>query len=336
MNMRWNVRSENVDLNLNISNYCCIFDNHSFNEKELLDLLVGYFQPRSKVKSLVSIKEIDNHYENVTAHHYQFFSLSTVNILADTQLGSKSILKRKLRQDFLNEIEFSGYLQTINSLIEDAVQLIETDLPIEVKKLDVDGLIKLLDVNFELKESADYGVIFHQLQLLLPMITKTILKTSKVQPLVIYYYPEHMLGPRQQVQFKKILDQCADKMTFIVLTKSRYFLSKDLLSNNLIINGKQRLTNEYFEEMEWNAPLDFKKEELEHTFSKIFNTYVVNLETYPTISNYQIADIQVNRDIELYVLIDFMEEMGLEYSLDIDYSLLNPVIARFVEKFGRA
>ncbi|QDI92236.1 hypothetical protein EPH95_14425 [Salicibibacter halophilus] len=333
--MRWKVRSENVDLDLNIANYCCIFDNHSFNEKELLELLVGYFQPRSKVKDLISIKEIDNDYEDVTAHNYQFHSLSTVNLLAETQLGSKSLLKKKLRQDFLNELEFSGYLQTINSLIEDVVQLVDTDLPIQPKNLDVDGLIKLLDVDFGLNESQDYSIIFHQLQLLLPMITETILKTSKVQPLVIYYYPEHMLGPRQQVHFKKLLDKCTDKMKIIVLTKSRYFLSDNLLNNNLIIDSKQRITNEFFEDMEWNAPLDFKKEELEYTFSKIFNTYVVHLETYPTISNYQIADIQVNRGIELYVLIDFMEEMGLEYSLDIDHSLLNPVISRFVEKFEK-
>ncbi len=280
---------------------------------------------------MVSVLDMDNDFENVNAHHFQFYGLSNNDLLTETQLGSKSILKQKIKNDFFEELEFDGYIETINNLIEDLIELVNTDLPIQHKKFDIEALIKLLSVDFLTEGESDYEFVYNRLLKVLPLVTNTILKISKGKPLLVYFYPEHQLSPRQQVKFKEMLVQYSKKLPVVVLSKSRYFLSDRLFSNNLIMNGKQFLMNNFLDDIEWNAPLNYSREELELTFSEVFKKYAVNFETYPIISNYKIADIQVFNDIQLYVLLEFMKGMEFEYHLDLDHSQLNPILLKYID-----
>ncbi|GEL07763.1 hypothetical protein SHA02_11790 [Salisediminibacterium halotolerans] len=301
----------------------------------MLDLLTEYFQPRSKVKEEMRVSDLTSD-QDLTHHQHQIFKMSNMELLEETQLGAKTLLKTRLKEDLLNELEFEGYVQTVNSLLEDLVELTSSDLPLYVKKLDAEAIIKLLGVDFGLAEDEyDYGFLFNRLTVILPVIERTILTNAKTSPIFVYYYPEHLLSPRQQVMFKEYLLQVSEKMNVLVLSKSRYFLSDELMGNNVIANGKQIITEDFLEELEWRAPVNYSIDQLKQSCTDLLKSYAMNFETFPVISNCKLADIHVFAEADLYVIIELMEEFNFEYALEINYQKLSRPVSKYVQQFER-
>ncbi|PSL46972.1 hypothetical protein B0H94_105125 [Salsuginibacillus halophilus] len=301
----------------------------------MLNILSDYFQPRSKIKDEVRVIDTLNNDDTVDYHDFHFFQFSNVKLLEEINLGAKSLLKQSLKEDLLNGLEFNGYVQTMNSLLNDMVQIIDSELPLYAKQLDADAIIKLLGVDFELSEDNSYDFVSKQLLAIFPVLKTAIKKQAKKTPVLVYHYPENLLSPREQVAFKAELDACAAEMKIIVLTKSRYFLADEVHGNNVIANGKQVITHSFLESLRWHAPLDYGKDELEEALTKLLKAYAMNLETVPVISNYEIADIHVFRDVDIYVLVYLLAELQFKFKLDLDYDRISAPISKYVQRYEK-
>jgi hypothetical protein len=334
MRSEWLIQEENHTINMNVSPYTCIMDNHSFNEQNFLERLTDFFQPRSKMKDQLKVIDIANDEEEITHNQAQFFMISNMDLLEEVKLGAKSLFKQQIKNDFSRLPEFHGYLQTINTLIEDVVQLTDTTIPLKSKQFTSESFMKSMEVAFSTEEEIDYRCAYERIRKLFPYYIKSVKDSSKAAPYIIYFYPEHLLSPKEQEEMKKMLKSFSNQITIIVLSKSKYFLAENLFENNMFIWKKQQFDEELIEDMVWNAPLDYSKEEIYEAFSNIIQYYAENLETTPVVSNYKIADIAVFKEIELYVLIYFMNKQHFDFQLDLQWEVMSEAMKQFTKTYA--
>lgn len=145
---------------------------------------------------------------------------------------------------------------------------------------------------------------------------------------IIYLYPEAGLSIKEQMRFRKILNDLS--IPVIVLTESPCFLSKNFRGLNYFINNVQMITKTFLEDSYWNAPINVEKEKIEERFEYLFVKYCSVLEIKPIISNYVLADIIVFNDIDLYVIVSFLKHCNLEYQLDIDKTKISLALSTYL------
>ncbi|WP_347860859.1 hypothetical protein U0355_09095 [Salimicrobium sp. PL1-032A] len=334
MHKVWDVKTENYRFELNVSNYVCIFDNFAENEVQLMDDLLEVFQPRSKVRDSVKVTDITEDEEEITHHNFQAFKVSNEKLLEEVNLGAKSSLKSRIKNEFSQHLETDGYLMTINTLVEDLLQLVDSELPLRSKRFNLDLFTKLITIDFDDMGDKKYEVIFQQLKLVLPEVVKDVKANCKTSPILLYYYPENFLSPREQLFYKEMLTEIAQEIPIILLTKSNNFLENDIYANNFLMNNRQLFTKKYLNDMEWDAPIDYSMEDIVVSLSKVFKKYIWQFETYPIISNYRDADIIVFESLDLYVTCRLLNSMGVEYELDLKPGdLEGPVYGYVMDKY---
>ncbi|WP_317964142.1 hypothetical protein [Staphylococcus sp. NWU MK-S] len=323
----WQIKSEAVPtINLNIGQYTAIYNEFETIEEDILELIDQYFKKRNSNKNEVSIIECSNH-ELISNLEYESFIIDNNKIELEHSLGSTSILNKKLHRDFANHIESSGYLNSINQLLNDLLEMINyNELPLKIKSLDIKYFIKLLSFEYELKK--DYTKLVNRIEQVLPLIVDELNRLYNNLLLLIYLYPEANLSPKEQIKLKKLL--LTLDTNIIVLTGSLHFLSEEWKYNNYIRDGKQKNTSEFLEELEWNAPLDFDKKDLEESLNRFILTYQDKLELYPIISNYQIAQIMLFNAIDIYVGISYMQHCNHKFKLKIKSELLPKSINKYL------
>ncbi|WP_062197340.1 hypothetical protein [Massilibacterium senegalense] len=336
MNEKWTVQIDHEKrVDMNISNYCVVYDVHNTKEESILSAIFEYFQPRSKVKDTVSIYDQLNAGEKLSTKAYQAFLISNQDVIEEQKLGSKSLVKNHIKRKLLNNIESEGYLATINSLVEDLLKLTSFDLPLKSKKFTHDLFIKLIEIDFlELShlKDIDYKKNIHQLECLLPVIFQETHTLSHGQSILIYRFPEAYLSAKEQMILKKVLDKFAEKIKIIVHTESKYFLADSVFANNYFFNNQQKITQEFIGNLEWNAPLDYSRMELENSFKQILFRYIDKLEVCPVISNYKLADIMLFEPIDIYTCTSFLKYCGYKFQLDLDRNKLNESVHVYVQK----
>lgn len=326
----WEVKTAEYQFELNIGKYACIFDNFVENEVQIMDDMLELFQPRSKVKDEIRVLDLSENETELTHHDFQAFKISNEKLLEEINLGAKSSLKSRIKNDFSQHLETDGYLMTINTLVNDLLQEVDSDLPLRSKRFTLDLFLKLVTIDFDDMEEKQYEIIYQQLKLILPEIGKEIKNSSRTTPIILYYYPENFLSPREQVYYKTLLDEISEEISIIVLTKSKYFLENDIYANNFLLKDKQLFTKRYIEDLEWEAPVDYSLEDLKSSLSNLFKKHIWQLETFPVISNYQDADIVLFKSIDLYVICKLLSSTGLEYKLDLDSNKLEEPVYRYV------
>lgn len=336
MNEKWMIHiGDEERVEMNTSNYCVVYDVHNTKEESILSAIHDYFQPRSKVKDAVGIYDQLNEYEKLPTQMYQAFTISNQNIVEEKKLGSKSLLKSHIKRSLLNNIETDGYLTTLNSLVEDLLNLTNFDLPLKSKRISHDLFTKFIEIDFlQLKaiDDIDYKKLIHQIELLLPVILDEIYAISQGKAILIYQFPEAYLSAKEQKILKKVLTKCANQIMVIVHTESKYFLSESLFSNNYFFNGRQKITNEFIEDLEWNSPLNYSRLELESSFKRMLYRYIDRFEIEPVISNYQLSDIMLFEAIDIYTCTAFLKYCGYKFQLDLDLSKLDKAVYLYIQK----
>lgn len=325
----WQIKSESVPtVNLNIGQYTDIYNEFETIEEDILELVDQYFKKRNSNKNEVSIIECTNH-ELISNLEYESFIIDNNKIELEHSLGATSVLNKKLQRDFANHIESSGYLNSINQLLNDLLEMINyNELPLQIKTLDIKYFIKLLSFEYEMKK--DYTKLVNRIEQVLPLIVDELNKLHNNHLLLIYLYPEANLSPKEQIKLKELL--LTLDANIIVLTGSLHFLSEEWKYNNYIRDGKQKNTSEFLEELEWNAPLNFDKSELEESLNRFILTYQDKLELNPIVSNYQIAQIMLFSAIDIYVGVSYMQHCNHKFELKIKNELLPKSINRYLNQ----
>lgn len=145
-------------------------------------------------------------------------------------------------------------------------------------------------------------------------------KIAKGNALLIYEYPEANLSPKEQIEFRKILDSL--DITIIVLTGSPYFLADNLFYCNYIRHDKQLVNQEFVKMLEWEAPLNFSNFEIIKSLYNFLLRYQEKVEICPVISNYELTDIMLFECVDLYVAIKFLIQAKYPFKLNLNKDLI--------------
>ncbi|EFU83469.1 hypothetical protein [Staphylococcus lugdunensis] len=329
-NLVWQIKYESLpNIELNIGKYTAIYNEYETIEEDLLTIVDGYFKRRNSNSKEVSI--IDTLNQELVSHHL-FESVIIDNNLIENEhlLGASSILNKKIQRDFVNNLESNGYLQSINSLLEDLLELLNyTDLPLRTKQFDIKQFVKMLKFEYDLKD--DYTRLIVRIEQVLPLVIEELKKQHNNQLLLIYLYPEANLSPKEQIRLKQLLISL--DVNIIVLTGSMHFLAQQWKNNNYIRYDKQKLTSNFIDRLVWDAPLNFEQLEIENSLNQFTLTYQDKIEVHPTISNYQIAPIMLFNAIDLYVGINYMQHCQHQFNFDIDETLLPKTMFKYFSSY---
>ncbi|MHD0396755.1 hypothetical protein ACY2DA_02590 [Staphylococcus simulans] len=310
---------------LNTSEYTSIYNEDSTHEEFILDTLKNYFQPRNSNKDTVTITNIIDH-ERVSHHQFRGFLLNHTAIENEHQLSATSMMTKKIIRELHSDMEIEGYINSINVLLDDLRDNLKGTLPLSVKSFDLKQFIKLLSFKYDYSE--DYARLITRLEQVVPLVVDEMNYQAKERAFVIYLYPEAGLSIKEQIRFRKILNDLP--VSVIVLTESPYFLTESVKGLNYFIDNCQMITSSFFEDSYWNAPINVEKEQIKERFEYLFRKYCSVLEINPIISNYALADIIVFNDIDLYIIVSFLKHCNLEYHLDIDKTKLSSALSAYL------
>ncbi|NHM75981.1 MULTISPECIES: hypothetical protein [Staphylococcus] len=330
--MIWDIKCNDLDrVSLNIGHYTSIYNEHDTKEEDILQVINDYFQKRNSNKNEVIIFD-DMNQETVSYASYQSWILNHELVEREHGLASNAILTKKILRNLGNHIEIGSYFNSINALHEDVLSLIKSELPICIKKFDFKAFIKLLEFHYEICE--DYDRLIVRLEKILPILVEEMNAISGQKTLLIYFYPEANLSPKEQVRFRKCLENLA--VPIIVLTGSMHFLSNELEHNNYLRNGEQMLTSSFINQLCWDAPLNFNETDIKQSLNQFIHLYQEKLELLPTVTNYKLGDIMLFEPIDLYVGITYLNHIGQCFELDIKYDLLNMPLQKYVKSFEKS
>lgn len=320
----WEVRNSEKTVQINVGEYTSFIDDHEEQEEELLDNIHQYFQKRSN-KTITILDKLTG--EIVDSNEYRSFIINHYDVDNEHQLGSSGLLNKKLQRDLLNNMETDGYLNSINVLMEDFLELLEKDMPLKVKRYDHKQFIKQL--SFEFDYTIDYSRLINRLIEIIPLLVDEMNTQSINKTLLIYLYPESNLSPKEQLMLNELLRSL--NIRLFVLTDSSIFFSKDLDHLNYLRDGKQVINNKLITELHWNSPLDYQIEELKVALRKIMENYSSKFELDPVISNYRLADIVLFEPIDLYVCCSSLKYFGHKFKLDINKSEIPDSISKYID-----
>ncbi|UEX90212.1 hypothetical protein [Staphylococcus ratti] len=327
--LTWEIKCEEIEkVTLNIGHYTSIYNEYDTKEEDILQVIHNYFQKRNSNKNEVVIFDTQNQ-ENVSHSTYQCWSLNHEIVEKEHSLATTAILTKKILRKLGNHHEIESYFNSINALNEDVLTLIQTELPLCIKRFDFKAFLKLLEFQYESCE--DYDRLIVRLEKLLPLLVEEMNALSHQRTLLIYHYPEANLSPKEQQRFRACLERL--DIPIIVLTGSVHFLSSHLGTNNYLRNGRQMLTLEFLKQLVWDAPLNFEESQIKQSLSAFIQLYQEKMELNPVITNYKLGDIMLFEPIDLYVGIKYMKHVNQTFRLEINYDALSPPMQKYISNF---
>lgn len=90
------------------------------------------------------------------------------------------------------------------------------------------------------------------------------------------------------------------------------------------------ITEEFIDDSYWNAPINIEIEKFKERFEYLFKNYCSFLEVNPTISNYNLTEIVVFDDLDLYIVIAFLKHCKFNYHLDIDKEKISSALSAYL------
>ncbi|WP_017187711.1 hypothetical protein [Alkalibacillus haloalkaliphilus] len=330
MNEKWEVHFGGDKFQLNLSSYSSLFVNYTTSEEKFVEAIVQYFQPRSKSKDELAIKDLYNDYEDVHYKYLQALKLSNESLINEVKLGAKSYLKNQIKTEVLNNIETNGYLNSINVLAEDLTTHTLEGYPVKLNKFTIETFIRMLEFDDGSVTFEGTNTFLNHAQSILPILNKHFQKSIHSQKIIFYMYPELYLSPHEQLKMKELLQIMSKEIPVIVITKSLLFLTDDLTGQNYFIYDHQLFNETLIEDLEWDSPMLFDQDELKENIKMIFKKYVNLFELKPTISNYKQADIILFSSIGLYVVVFLLNRMGFEFTLDLDEEKVDTPVYKYI------
>ncbi|SDC31037.1 hypothetical protein SAMN05421734_106109 [Pelagirhabdus alkalitolerans] len=331
MEFQWHIREEQLQYDLNINGYSSIYTNSTTDEYSLLDNLLQYFQPRSKLKDNLKVYDIDEEYEELSTKHYQIIHLSNEQVIEELKLGSKALLKSKIKNELKQDVEAEGYLNTINSLLDDLVERVPLDLPLRTNPFNFDSLMKLISINMEDEtDETSCNIVLRQNNKILPILTDHIKETVSTPTIIYFTYPENYLSPGEQKEMRELLNHLSADVPIIVLTKSKLFLSSQYRGLNYFSRNQQLFNQQLINDMEWEAPTIYEQDELIESLVKIVHKYIDLIEIYPLVSNYQDADIHLFKSIDLYVFSFIMYKLKLRFTFELQEQEIEAPVYKYI------
>ncbi|WP_353457748.1 hypothetical protein [Staphylococcus coagulans] len=328
-NMIWEIKSTLIPkTEMNIGMYTSIYNEFETKEEDILNIICDYFQKRHSNKDEVSIYERINQ-EQLPYTLYQCYMLSHEEVNKEHTLSANALITKKINRLLSEQYERESYLNSINVLLEDLLNLVKSDLPLKTKRFDIKSFIKNIEFAYDLDH--EYSRLIVRLESLIPLIVEELNYQSNNKTLLIYCYPESNLSPKEQIRFRNILEGLG--VPIIVLTGSKHFIAHDLAHMNYIRNEKQLLTAEFIDHLVWDAPLNFEKHEIKRSLEKIIQLYQEVIELTPKISNYNLADIIVFEPIDIYVVVRYLKHAKQDFELDIHYDNLPIAVAKYIKMY---
>ena len=329
----WEVREEGEEYSVKLQRYSSIFINYTSNEQKMLNNLIGYFQPRTKLKNKIKVLDKQDEFASLASQSYQIIQLSHNQIEEEIKLGNRSFLKDKVMNDIARDIEADGYLMTVNTLLEDFIDSLDIELPLKYQKINFKSLLKFLKVDVDnINEKENENYYLQQNKVLIPILMDHFKEKINTPIIIFYLFPETNLSFREQIQMKGLLTEVTKDFPVIVLTKSKIFLSDDYDGINYYNGRVQMFTEELIEELEWNSPINFTSDKLELSVLKIVKRYVDLFEINPTISNYTDADIILFDSIDLFVLTFILNRLRFKFRLDLDDANIDAPVFQYLMK----
>jgi hypothetical protein len=327
---KWLIERGGEKFELNVASYSALFVNSTTNEEYVIRPILNYFKTKNSLKDVI-IKDILQDFEEITPHSYFSIELSNYLLEDEIQLGSKSMLKSYIKNEMLNYLETDSYLFTINTLIKDIVKEAVEDLPLKVKDIDIDTILKSISFGDDfLEKSVEIRKEIIQTQKFIPLINEYFKKRYNKSLLVVYKFPEMNLSPKEQLILKDILIELGNETHTIVVTSSRLFLSNKYEGNNYFNKGNQLFTEELLNNLEWDCPTTYSKEELKESLMYIIANFIDRFELNPTISNYKNADIILFKSVDIYVLVYILNKLKLKFTLDIQKHIIEKPVAKYI------
>lgn len=306
----WEVRSPDSTVFLNVGKYTSIIDDHDEHEEELLANIDSYFQKRTNKN--ITIKDHLTG-EIIEPNEYISYIITHNTVDEEHKLGATGLLNKKLQRDLLNNLETEGYLNSINILMEDFLNLLEKDMPLKVKRFDHKQFIKQL--TFEYDYTIDYSRLINRLFEIIPLLVDEMNTQSNNKTLLIYLYPESNLSPKEQMQLNQLLRNL--NIHVVVLTDSPIFFSEELDTINYMRFGSQVVSTDLISDMYWDSPLDYSRDSIKKSLEMVIKNYSSKFEVEPTISNHEVSEIILFNALDVYVCSYFLKECKHPFKLNL-------------------
>lgn len=322
---KWEIKSERLgSLTLNVGETTVIFDEHNTQEETYLYALDGYFKSRGSNDKVVSVLDVNNG-ELIPSNKYVAYIYDNSTLDGEHKLAASSLLSKKVLRESTQSLESEPYINSINVLVEDLLSVLNLELPLTNNKFDLKAFIKLLE--FSVDEEQNY--LYNRLRIVLPKVIQEMMDLAKREIILIYLYPESGLSSNEQIEYRKFLDTLPLKK--FILTSSPHFIATNLFENNWIVKGEQIITEKLIEDMYWECPLNYSKEDITNSLFKIFKYYLPKLETNPRITNHELCDIILFDPLDIYTLVFFLKNHGFSYDIDLEYSRVPDSLAKYLK-----
>ncbi|UXR70454.1 hypothetical protein MUA26_04825 [Staphylococcus sp. IVB6246] len=319
------IQGDRDAITLNMSYYTSIFNEYETIEETWLMQIFQYFQKRKPQGFETKIIDL-NEDEQITSQTFTAFLISNEMIENEHGLASSSLLYKSLSRNLKNDFEVEGYYQSINALLEDLLMKVNHHLPLEIKPYNDKLFMKQL--MFSYREDHQYSRRLNRILRIFPILINEMNEVSSNKTLIIYMYPESNLSPKEQVQLNTYLKSL--EVPIIVLTGVSFFLSDTLEGMNYLINDQQMLTESLIETLEWDAPINFSKEDIQKSLKQFLIQYHEKFELNPTISNYAMKDIMLFNPCDLYTGLSFLHHCKQPFKLDLDYEQVPISLASYI------
>ena len=325
MKNQWEIKIEHTEtLTLNVGNNTVIFDERNTQEELYLKAIDGYFKNRGSNSGEVSIINVQDG-ELIPSSRYVSYIYDNTIMDGEHKLASTSILSKKVLRQATSSLESSGYINSINILMDDFLDILELDLPLINKQFDLKAFIKFLE--FSVDGEDDY--LYNRLKIVLPKLIEEMKDLAKREIILIYLYPESGLSSNEQIEFREFLYSLPVKK--IILTSSPHFIADTLFENNLIVNEKQIITEDLIDNMYWECPMNFSKEEIEASLFKVLKNYLPKIEVNPQISNHELCDIIIFDSLDIYTIVYFLKNHGFSFDINLEYSRVPDLLTKYLK-----
>lgn len=329
------------NLKIKKSNYISVVTD---NIQTSIEILIGFYNYFSEKKVPLEQKVLVLDYltgekEQISSKYPIYIGSSEID--SEVELGSKTFLYSRILGYFKEKFPIEPVFLTLNSLmenffLEDVFENFKKEFSLYSKysiefqsnPFTPSDLIKKLDIKYSLNnENKNLNEIsnYEKIKLKLSMyeIKEIIGNREKIY---IFNYPESLLTSFEIKQLKKFLEELAANGDVVLLaTNSKFLLGNNLDSINFIKDGKllnfdknDILKEKYLE----NYPKLEEWSFIEKRLLYLIKNYILENFEEIKITNKlknEIDEIYLKSYEDIFIIIFYLKEMGIIYSLDLIY-----------------
>ncbi len=330
--------SQETTLLLKKANYISIIDDNNIYSKELLINIYNYFSEQDK--KIIILNYLTGEKEQLSSKYP--ILISDYEIESDIALGTKTLLYKRLLSFFKEKFPIEPTFSTLNLLIDDFLEeeafktlkkelTIHSDISLKFKfnEFTPNDLIKKMEINCIVgdEEKKFYDIPYLE-RLKFKLSLHTTLENSLNREFIyLFYYPERLLSTADIKELKRFLNNLIKNNGVVIVTTTSKHLLGDSLDEINIIQNKKLLNFQKSYELEKSYLMSYP-EIKEWNFIGERLLYLVKNYLLENIHDIKITNKSKN-DIDeiflksyedIFILVFYLEKIGLNYKLDLDYN----------------